>query len=110
VFAVPGRELVLDPTNQSPAFRSALAQVQRSLLAMATRSYRRALRRGTGRRSGPQRTLGVLQRNARLAPRDLAELNRKLEDIATFMAAHDNPDIEAFLSVTISMSPLRDES
>jgi hypothetical protein len=26
------------------------------------------------------------------------------------MAAHDNPDIEAFLSVTISMSPLRDES
>ena len=110
LYAVPGRELILDPDNQHPAFLEALARVQRSLLSMATRLYARALRRGTGIRSGRRRNLCVIQQNARLGARDQAVLNRKLEDVASFMAAHDNPDVAAFVSLTISMSPLRDES
>jgi predicted ArsR family transcriptional regulator len=110
LFAVPGRELILDPDNQQPAFLEALARVQRSLLSMATRLYARALRRGVGIRSGSRRNLCVIQQNARLSTRDLAELNRKLEGVATFMAMHDKPDVAPFLSVTISISPLRDES
>ena len=110
LFSLAAGELVLDPANQQPAFLAALADVQRSLLSMATRLYGRALRRGNAIRSGRRRNLCVIQQNARLGPRDLAELNRKLEDVAAFMASHDTPAVEGFLSVTISMSPLRDDS
>ena len=67
--------------GEHPAFLEALARVQRSLLSMATRLY----------------------------ARDLALLNRKLEDVATFMAWRDHPGAAPFLSVTISMCPLRDD-
>lgn len=109
VFALPGNEIVLDPENQQESFLDALAAVQRSLLAMATRLYARALKAKGSVRSGPRRNLCVIQQNARLRPRDLAELNRRLEALAEFVAEHDDPAVESFLSVTISMSPATHE-
>ena len=42
-----------------------------------------------------------IQQLARLGKSDLAELNRRLEDIATFLVEQDDPDEERFISVTL---------
>ena len=37
---------------------------------------------------------------------DLRELNRRLEDVAQFIAARDDAAVPQFISLTISMSPV----
>ncbi len=106
VYALPGSELVLDSEARSPRFLEALAGLQRSLMNTATRIYERALRSGTSVRRGSRRNLCLIQVQGRLRPRQLGELNRRLEEIADFVAEHDDPSHDEFLSVTISMSPV----
>lgn len=106
VFMLAARELVLDPDSRRPAFLTALASLQRSLLAMATRLYARAISDPVSVRKGARRNLCVIQQYGRLRPRDLAELNRRLEAIAEFVAERDDQSVRNFVSLTISMSPV----
>lgn len=108
VYALPGRELVLDATGKGSGLLEAAAALQRSLLGLATRLYERALRSGKSVRRGAKRNLCVIQVQGRLRPAKLAELNRRLEDVAEFVAENDDPGQAGFVSVTISMSPVTD--
>lgn len=106
VYALPGSELVLDSSGGGAGVLAAMAGFQRSLMTTATRLYERALSAGELVQRGKRRNLCVIQVQGRLRPAQLGELNRRLEDIAEFVAEHDDASHDQFLSVTISMSPV----
>lgn len=106
VFGLLGREMVFDAHSRNPGFLRAMAALQRSLMGMATRLYDRALRRPESIRSGKRRNLCLIQQHARLGATDLAELNRRLEDMAQFMEERDDPGEQPFVSLTVALSPV----
>ena len=103
VYELPARELVVRSHGAAPAFTDALVGLHRSLMQMAIRIYERALRRG----DRPVRGLRIIQQSARLAPSDLAELERRLEEIAGFLVERDDPQRDRFVSLTISLAPVQ---
>lgn len=105
IYELPGRELVFDHRQTTPAFLDALANAVGALLRLAERTYREALPLPHARRLGARRNLMLQQHDARLSPRSLSELNRRLEDIATFVAKHDDPARTDWISLTMVLAP-----
>ncbi|MCA9311668.1 MAG: helix-turn-helix transcriptional regulator [Phycisphaerales bacterium] len=105
VWEVPGGEIVFDHEGRDPRFRAALARAGESLMRMAARGYAGAVRRGDASRRGRGRTLMLQQHFTRLRPADLAELNRRLEEIAAFVRERDAGEKGTSVSLTMVMTP-----
>lgn len=106
VYEFPGRELVFDHANESEVYVTALGKAVGSLARIAERAYRAALGHRQSRRTGRLRNHMLQQHYARLSNADLAELNRRLEDIATFIRERDHPDATRWITLTMLMAPL----
>lgn len=110
IYELPGKELVFDPTNKTPAFLAALAKSVSALLRLADRAYGLAIAARGTRRKGGTRNLMIQQHYARLGADDLTELNRKLEDIADFIQERDDSSARPWVSLTMVLSPVARES
>lgn len=106
VFQLKGERLRVDPRQSSPRFLKAMAKGCGSLLRFAQRSFVVALEGKADRRLVPQRSLRVEQATVRLSPRNLAELNRRLDGLQDFLADTDDPEGKQMYVVTISTAPL----
>ena len=106
VFQLKGERLRVDPRQSSPRFLKAMAKGCGSLLRFAQRSFVRALDGKAERRLVSKRSLRVEQATVRLSPRNLAELNRRLDSLQDFLADADEPEGKQMYVVTISTAPL----
>ena len=106
VYEIPGRELVFDHANESSEYLAALGKAVASVLRLASRTYETALGRRGARRLGSRRNQMIQQHYARLSATDLAELNRRLEDIADFVRERDRPGAKPWVSITMVLAPL----
>lgn len=110
IYELPGKELVFDPNNTSPAFLTALGKSVSALLRLADRAYGLAIAARGTKRKGGARNLMIQQHYARLGADDLTELNRRLEDIADFIQERDDPTARPWVSLTMALSPVARES
>lgn len=103
-----------DPATQSPAFLAALARVYTSMLNLATGRMKAALKTRRSVRSGARRNLRVEQYNAHLDARGLAELNRRLDAVRSFLMENRAPSEAAEAtsshSVTLVHAPIERSS
>ncbi|GJM20624.1 MAG: hypothetical protein DHS20C15_05390 [Planctomycetota bacterium] len=104
VFALRGRELVIR-AGKSRRASAELARSGRGLLRLAARLYAAAAERLPAKRGRPRRRNLLIQTQARLSPADLAELERRLEEAAAFMAERDDPSRDGFHCLTVALSP-----
>ena len=104
LFALAGRELVIRGDG-SPAVGAELARSGRGLLRLAARLYAAAAERLGPTRARSRRRNLLIQTQARLSAADLAEVERRLEDVATYMAERDDSRRAPFHCLTVSLSP-----
>ncbi len=109
VFRLKGKRVRVDPKVHSPRFLKAMGKGCASFLRFAQRCFERGLERGAERTSGPRRSLRIEQSMVRLSPKDLAEMNRRLDGLQKFLAKADDPTLRSTYVVTLATAPL-DES
>lgn len=105
VFELPGKEVILRG-ELSPAMAGEVARAGQGMLRLAARLYAAATRKRRAPRPRTRRRNVLIQVQGRLAPDALAEVNRRLEDIAQYVAEHDDPERNGFSCVTLALSPL----
>ncbi len=110
VYELAGSEVVLDTSRSDKSFVAELARTFRSRLRALERAYvaaveRRAAARGVRGRGRPQGP-SLHQHQARLGPRQRAELERRVEELAAFLVEHDDPRRRDFTHLTVAVVPL----
>lgn len=105
VFTLVARDIAVDPKSRSARFLEMVARSASALLRLTERSYVAALEDPASVRHGPRCNLQIRRHHARLSPRAIAEINRRLDDLSAYVLAHDDPKQERFYSVTVAMSP-----
>lgn len=103
LWEVPGEELEVISTG-SPRFDREVARSGRGILALATRLYSAAVGRMPRPTQRARRRNVLVQVQARLAPQALAEVHRRLDELAAYVAEQDDPSRE-FACFTGVLSP-----
>ena len=106
VYAIQGREVVLDSSSRRPKVLAALARTVRTRLRAVERWYLAALHDGDTVRTGRGRNLSLHQHHARLSPRHRDELQRRIADLEAFLLEHDDPRRTDFTHVTVAVLPV----
>ena len=107
IFQLKGKRLRVDPRQTSPRFLRAMAKGCGSLLRFAQRSFVAALEAKAERRVMAKRSLRIEQATVRLSPRDLAEMNRRLDSLQDFLADADGANGQQMYLITIATTPLQ---
>ena len=105
VYELTGTEVVLDPDERADGFVSELVRSVRTRLRAVERAFAAALGRPGARRRGRGRNLSLHQHHARLRPKDLDELQRRIAALEEFLVEADDPDVDRFVSVTVAVVP-----
>ena len=106
IFQLRGQRLRVDPSQSSPRFLKAMAKGCGSLLRFTQRTFVRALKAKAERRVVSRRSLRIEQVTVRLSPRNLAEMNRRLDSLQEFLADADGPGGQPMYLITIATAPL----
>ncbi len=84
-----------------------VARAGRGMLRLAARLYAEAAgERQPDRPRGRRRNV-LVQAQGRLSPAALAEVNRRLEDLAAYVAEQDDPERDGMSCLTLALSPVR---
>lgn len=106
VFELNARSVEIDATNDTPAYRRAVAKMIASLLRMAARAYEAALDRGTARWSGRYRNANVHQLFVRIPKRHLADAHRLIDELFDDLRALDDDGVTDWTTVTLVACPV----
>ena len=111
VYATVARTLVTDPSQTSPAYVEAMQRSAAALLRLADRQLSMAFDRQRRSRSRRPTALMIRQYHARLSAKAQRELVRRLEELAEFVQANDDPHAGEMIALTLALAPLasRDE-
>jgi len=106
---VAGR-IVIDRTVRTGPFIGALADLQRSTLRTAERELARALE--SAQRAGVPRAdaASLIRSTARLKLKAAKQAQKKLRDLAQFIAENDDPSAAGTYAVTAALVPLKRRS
>jgi predicted ArsR family transcriptional regulator len=105
VYDLVARTLLTDPEQTDPDYLRNMARSAGALLRLADRHLQVALedQAATGtRRPG---NLRIQQYQARLSPRSIRELNRKLDELCQFLEDADDPEVASLTTVTLTTAP-----
>ncbi|MFH1864734.1 MAG: helix-turn-helix domain-containing protein [Candidatus Eisenbacteria bacterium] len=106
VYALVAERIIIDRTETSKAFLSALADLQRSTLRTAERELTRAVEaRGDGgarEKASPM----LLRLTPRLSPRATAHAVKMIHELAEFLAKNDDPEAGESYSLTAAFTRL----
>jgi len=83
--------IVIDRTQRSPAFLSALADLERATLRTAERELLAGLRVGPGGTAPPGESGTLLRLTARLGRADAREAERRLHELVRWLGEKDDP-------------------
>ncbi len=106
IYQLKAKRLRVDPSQSSPRFLEAMAKGCGSLLRFAQRSFERALEAKADRRVGPKRVLRIEQATVRLSAGNLAELNKRLDSLCSFLNDADEPSEQKMYVITLATAPL----
>lgn len=106
IYQLNAKRLRVDPSQTSPRFLRAMAKGCGSLLRFAQRSFDRALEAGADRRASPKRSLRIDQATVRLSAGNLAELNKRLNSVQSFLDDADEPSEQKMYVITLATAPL----
>lgn len=98
----PRVQLAYEP--QDPANRRAVSAIVASMLRLANRDFRRSFEGGEVAVSGAHRELWAWRKVGRLAPRELARLNRRVQDVANAVSAPRGQG--RLYALTVILTPL----
>ncbi|MFH1689956.1 MAG: helix-turn-helix domain-containing protein [Candidatus Eisenbacteria bacterium] len=106
VYALVAERIIIDRTETSKAFLSALADLQRSTLRTAERELTRALEvRGDG--GAREKASPVLLRlTSRLSPKATAHAVKLIRELAEFLAENDDAETGEACSLTAAFTRL----
>lgn len=85
LYQAPGRRMRLLRALGEPANRDAFVQIVASLSRQMERDFRKGAACASAQATGPGRNLGVARQIGAPGPDGLAEINRKLEEIAAIL-------------------------
>lgn len=105
-FRLAASKLKLDVSKSSAEFTEALGSAAASILRAAERNYREALQQGDPVLTGSRRNFSSRRHQVKLTNRQLAEFNRKLEELEDFLDELDSSGSGQSYAVTIVSSPL----
>ncbi len=106
VYGLPAEVLVTDPTQTSPSYLEAMRRSSAAMLRLASRQIDSALKRQRSEARKRHAAFCMQHAQARLRPRDISELNRRIDDVMTLLQERDHPDGET-VAVTIAGAPIQ---
>ena len=106
IYQLKAKRLQVDPSQSSPRFLKAMAKGCGSLLRFAQRSFERALEARADRGTSPKRSLRIEQTTVRLSAGNLAELNKRLDSLSSFLNDADEPSEQKMYVITLATAPL----
>ena len=101
VYAPVAERIIIDRTETSKAFLSALSDLQCSTLRAAERELAASI--AAAGRAGKQDPTTLLRLEARLKPRDQARARKMLREVVEFLAESDDATAEDTFSLTVAM-------
>ncbi len=105
VYELMAEKILVDRSETSEPFLSALADLQRATLRTAERELVAALEARDPKGSDDSPTL--LRIASRLKPQDAARARKMLHELVEFLAENDDPDAETAHSLTVAFVPVR---
>lgn len=106
IYQLKGKRLQVDPRQTSPRFLKAMTKSCGSLLRFAQRSLERAVEARAERRVGPKRDVRIEQVTVRLSADNLAQMNKRLDSLCSFLNDADEPSEQKMYVITLATSPL----
>lgn len=104
VYSLVAERIVIDRTETSKAFLSALSDLQCSTLRAAERELAASI--AAAGRAGEHDPATLLRLAARLKPRDVARAQKMLRDVVEFVAESDDASAKDTFALTVAMVPL----
>jgi len=104
VFELVGREVVVDLQHLDDEQLEELVRSRRVLMRFAERS----LEQGARRRTTQTDRVRLIQHHVRLGQRDLRELHRRMEELASWVAEHDTRGASQSCVLTLAVGPMPD--
>ncbi len=106
VYEPVADRIVLDRTERSGDFLSALADLHRSTLRKAEREIIAALGPPSAPRDPPGESASLLRATARLRPRAAARARRMMRELGEFVGENDDPSAPDTYALTIAFARL----
>lgn len=104
------KRIMLDRTERSSEFVSALADMHRATIRKAEREALVALDQGRAEHTPPGESVSLLRMTARLRPKAAAKARRMMLELARFIGENDDPNapgIYAMTTVLVRLHPPR---
>ncbi len=106
IYMLAEKRIRLDMTQRTPRFLDAVTRGFASLLRYAERTLATALKSETTTKTGKASELRIRQVNVRLTRNKLVELNRRLDDLQSYIDDADSPSAKSTYAITICLSVL----
>ena len=107
VYEPVAKRIVLDRTERSDEFVSALADMHRATLRKAEREALLALDPELAGRTSPGESVSLLRMTARLRPKAAAKARRMMRELAEFIGENDDPGASETYAMTAVLTRLR---
>ncbi len=102
IYRLVAERIMIDRSETSGPFLSALAELQRATLRTAERELTRAVEaRGDGPAADTASPM-LLRISSRLRPRDAARAAKLVRELAEFLAENDDSDAESSYALTVA--------
>ena len=106
VYELVAKRILIDRSETSGAFLSALAELQRASLRTAERELMRAVEARGDRSAADTASPMLLRLSSRLRHRDAARAAKLVRELAEFLAKSDDDDAKDSYALTVVFVPL----